>query len=75
MTRAELDATWEMVKDLEPLRPHELEHFTRVSFRTSPAGEKGWVREYVPRIVRTLLGELRAAPAISITGDIEWDEE
>ena len=43
-----LEKTWEMVKDLKPLRPHEVEHFTRCCFRDSPGQPKGWVREYMP---------------------------
>lgn len=83
MTPAELGAVWELVKDLQPLRPHELEHFTRSCFRDSPGQPKGWVREYVPRIVRTLVGELRDAgnwspvtlgPGVTITGDFELRE-
>ena len=60
-----LEKTWEMVKDLKPLRPHEVEHFTRCCFRDSPGQPKGWVREYMPRIVHTLLSELRELRGIA----------
>jgi hypothetical protein len=60
VTTAEFDALWALVKDLEPLTAEQVEHYTRVSFRTSPSQARGWVREYVPRIVRTLLGEYQA---------------
>ena len=60
-----LEKTWEMVKDLKPLRPHEVEHFTRCCFRDSPGQPNGWVREYMPRIVHTLLSELRELRGIA----------
>ena len=60
-----LEKTWEMVKDLKPLRPHQVEHFTRCCFRDSPGQPTGWVREYMPRIVHTLLSELRELRGIA----------
>ena len=60
-----LEKTWEMVKDLKPLRPHEVEHFTRCCFRDSPGQPNGWVREYMPRIVHTLLSEVRELRGIA----------
>lgn len=67
MTPAELDLLWDQVKDLEPLSFADLQHYTRVSFRDTPAQPRGWVREYVPRIVRTLLGELRGGKLMKET--------
>ena len=58
MRRADYWKLIDLVGQLEPLTPAEVYHFTRVSFRDSPAQPHGWVREYVPRLVRTLLDDV-----------------
>lgn len=63
MTDGQLDELRALVAEYPPLRHHEVVHFLKCSFRTSPAQPSGWVREYVPRMIRTLLDELRPVDA------------
>ena len=63
MTNAQLEELQALVAEYQPLRHHEVVHFLKCSFRTAPAQPNGWVREYVPRMIRTLLDNLEVLNA------------